>query len=218
MSAPDEVGVADLVARWAVEALGPVEWASLTVRRRRSRLESLASAGEGAVAAEADRLQHEFGDGPCLESARDDEPFLIKNTAQETRWPRWCAAVDEIGVGAVLSLQLSATTLHPDQDPLGALNLYAGERDPFDDRAVESALVLSVHAANAMAAARQLTTLEEAVDARHHVGMAQGVLMARRGVDPDRAFDLLREHANHHNRKLRDVAAYVVEKGDLPPT
>jgi AmiR/NasT family two-component response regulator len=46
--------------------------------------------------------------------------------------------------------------------------------------------------------------------------MAMGVLMGRGGVTRDEAFTLLRQAAQHLCRKLREVAADVVETGHLP--
>ena len=46
--------------------------------------------------------------------------------------------------------------------------------------------------------------------------MAMGVLMRRGGVTQDEAFTLLRQASQHLRRKLREVAADVVETGQLP--
>lgn len=40
--------------------------------------------------------------------------------------------------------------------------------------------------------------------------MAQGVIMARFGLDPERSFEFLRRLSSTRNVKLRDVAAEVV--------
>jgi AmiR/NasT family two-component response regulator len=46
---------------------------------------------------------------------------------------------------------------------------------------------------------------------RSVIEQAKGVLMATRTLDADAAFDLLRRASQHENRKLRDLAAEVVE-------
>lgn len=43
------------------------------------------------------------------------------------------------------------------------------------------------------------------------MGPAQGVLMARQSISPGEAFDVLRRASQRTNRKLRDVAAEIVE-------
>jgi AmiR/NasT family two-component response regulator len=47
------------------------------------------------------------------------------------------------------------------------------------------------------------------------IEQAKGVLMARHGVNADKAFDMLREHSQRSGRKLVDVAEAVVESHQL---
>lgn len=210
----DEQAAVEEICRRALEVVEPVACASVTVRRRRGRLQTLASTHPRA--ARADALQHELGQGPCLETALTGMPFLVSSTAEDGRWPRWGRSVAEQGIGSMLSVELAATALDEGQDPLGALNLYADRALAFTERDVERALVFGVHAANALAVARLVTTLGEAIEARHHVGLAQGVLVHRHGIDPDTAFERLRDFSSQRNLKLREVASHVVAEGELP--
>jgi hypothetical protein len=57
---------------------------------------------------------------------------------------------------------------------------------------------------------RELVTLRAALDSRLQIGQAEGLLMARHGLDPDAAFKLLVKLSQEGNRKLRDVAARLV--------
>jgi response regulator NasT len=43
------------------------------------------------------------------------------------------------------------------------------------------------------------------------IEQAKGILMARHGIDQERAFDMLRSHSQHNGRKLGDVADAIVE-------
>jgi two-component system, response regulator / RNA-binding antiterminator len=63
-------------------------------------------------------------------------------------------------------------------------------------------------------------SLQGAFGRRAVIEQAKGILMARRGVNADRAFELLREHSQHSGRKLAEVAEAVVESHLLllPPT
>ncbi|MHB8643940.1 MAG: ANTAR domain-containing response regulator [Gaiellaceae bacterium] len=54
-------------------------------------------------------------------------------------------------------------------------------------------------------------SLQGAFGRRAVIEQAKGILMARHGVNADRAFDLLREHSQHNGRKVSDVAEAVVE-------
>jgi AmiR/NasT family two-component response regulator len=63
-------------------------------------------------------------------------------------------------------------------------------------------------------------TLQGAFGRRATIEQAKGILMARHGIDADKAFEMLRGHSQHNGRKLVDVAEAVVESHLLllPPT
>jgi AmiR/NasT family two-component response regulator len=44
------------------------------------------------------------------------------------------------------------------------------------------------------------------------IGQAKGILMERRGYDPDTAFETLRDASQHLNVKLRDIAHTLVHR------
>jgi response regulator NasT len=54
-------------------------------------------------------------------------------------------------------------------------------------------------------------SLQGAFGRRAVIEQAKGILMARHAINPDRAFDLLRDHSQHNGRKLVDVAQAVVD-------
>jgi response regulator NasT len=43
------------------------------------------------------------------------------------------------------------------------------------------------------------------------IEQAKGILMARHGLNADRAFDMLRDHSQHNGQRLADVAAAIVD-------
>ena len=59
--------------------------------------------------------------------------------------------------------------------------------------------------------------LEGAFGRRAITERAKGILMERHGVDEQRAFQMLREHARRTNRKMIDVAASLLEGHPLLP-
>lgn len=186
----------------------------ITVRRRRGRLDTLAQTDE--LALRCDELQYELNEGPCVSSALEDEPFLVSSTAHDPRWPRWGPRVAELGVHSLVCAQLASTTIDLDRDPLGAVNIYGRTPDAFDAADTERLRVYGVHAGNALAVAHLVSTLQGAVDSRHEIGLAQGVLMSRYGLGRDQAFESLRRYSSHANVKLREVAGQVVDEGGLP--
>jgi response regulator NasT len=60
-------------------------------------------------------------------------------------------------------------------------------------------------------------SLKGAFGRRAVIEQAKGILMARQGVDGDRAFELLRDRSQHTGRRLADIAAAVVESHLLLP-
>ena len=57
----------------------------------------------------------------------------------------------------------------------------------------------------------QARNLQLAMETRAVIEQAKGVLMAQRRLDADAAFEILREASQRYNRKLRDIAAGIVE-------
>ena len=51
---------------------------------------------------------------------------------------------------------------------------------------------------------------------RHVIGMAQGIVMERFGLDEDRSFAFLSRLSSHQNRKLRDLAGDLVRTRTIP--
>jgi AmiR/NasT family two-component response regulator len=65
----------------------------------------------------------------------------------------------------------------------------------------------------------QATHLQKAIESRDVIGQAKGIIMARRGVSADEAFDLLRRTSQDLNVKLADLARTLSarhEEIDLP--
>ena len=208
LGAPQEEPTTDAVVRRALEVVRPSQHASVTMRRH-SVTQTIAATSD--LATDCDRLQYELGEGPCVDAALEQEPFVAADLRSDRRWPTWGPRVADLGVHSVLSVQLSTPS-----EVLGALNLYAERRQAFDRDDVDAALIYTTHAANALGTARLVTGLQTAMESRHLIGVAQGILMRTYDVDLDRSFELLRRYSNHTNTKLREVARHVVEHGRLP--
>lgn len=154
----------------------------------------------------ADRIQYDVGEGPCLESIREHESFLVADLAHDPRWPRFGPrAAAEAGVHALLSFRL-----HAGERTLGALNLYSTEADAFGEHDRTVGAIYAAHAGVALAAVREQTQLREAMESNREIGKAVGILMVRHAVSDEAAFALLTEAASRGHRKLREVAAEVV--------
>jgi GAF domain-containing protein len=178
------------------------------------------------IAVELDQIQYRTGEGPCVDCARVPGPACARsdNLREERRWPLFGPAAAGHGMWSVLS-----TALLPDARPpqlSGALNLYCRRPHGFDDTDQDVALLLATHGSLALANTRAVTRAEldaeqlrRAIDSRDVIGQAKGILMARRGVDADTAFDILRSTSQHLNVKLAELAGTLASHHtelDLP--
>ena len=57
--------------------------------------------------------------------------------------------------------------------------------------------------------------MRKAIASNRDIGVAMGILSARHNIRPQEAFELLRVASQHTNRKLRDLAAEVIQTGEL---
>lgn len=178
----------------------------------------------GVVAADSewsrqlDELQYEEREGPCLDAARTGNVFRVRDLAADNRWPFYARRAVEIGARSMFSLPMSA-----ESKLMGALNVYSREPDTFRAQDVSLGELLSAQAGMAMQVAasffhhRDLAEqLQQAVQSRAQIEQAKGILMGTRGCTADEAFATLVELSQTSNRKLRDVAAAVVESSRTP--
>jgi GAF domain-containing protein len=207
-STPDEPLTFQRVVRRAVEVVPGCNHCGLTLRRRRGRAESAATTDD--IAAEADTLQHALADGPCVDAAFEQENFVVRDLRTETRWPIWAPRAAKLGIRSVLAIRLTS-----DHESIGALNLYGGSVGAFDGDQ-DIAMIFASHAAEAMSTARLVSGLRNAMDSRHTIGIAQGVLAVRYSISYERAFQVLHRYSNDHNIKLRDLAEQVLAERGLP--
>jgi len=195
----------------AARGIPGAESSSITLLRGE---EAFTAAHYGEMALAADEMQYERGYGPCMDAGRGGVVLRIDDMTQETRWPDYTRKVLDVGVRSSLSVPL------PFQgSSIGALNNYSSQVAAF---ATPEALRAGAEAAEALAVAvvnadehakvvDQAHNMRLAMESRAVIEQAKGVLMAQRGIDDQQAFDILRDASQRYNRKLRDIAAGIVE-------
>lgn len=183
--------------------------AGLTVFRSGGSFETLAPTSP--LVSEADQLQYQLGEGPCVEAAWEEETFVSNDLARDPRYPAWGPKAAAMGFGSLLASRLSIGG-----STIGALNLYSTETREYsaDDR--DTAVIFASHAAATIMTVRERENLKHAVEGRTLIGQAQGILMERFDLDADRSFAVLRRFSQTQNLKLRRVAELVIENGSLP--
>ena len=163
--------------------------------------------------AQVDAIQYEVDEGPCLDAIREHQIFGTDDLAEEQRWPRFSRrAAEETGVHSMLCFRLFT-----EEETIGALNLYSKEIAAFDEADCDIGAVFAAHAAVAMAGAREHEQMQEGIRHRDVIGQAKGILMAREGVDEDRAFEILVQASKRTHVKLRDLAERISHQQTWPP-
>lgn len=184
--------------------------ASIALVHGKRRVETPAASDD--LAATADRLQGELGQGPALDTLWEQETVYAPDLAHDPRWPEWGPRLTEAtGARSVLTFRLFTI-----RDTIGALSMYSTTADAFSDEDKDEGLVLAAHVAIAVLAAQRLDQYETALDSRTIIAQACGVLMERFDIDATRAFALLTRVSSTQNVKLREVATEVVRTRIIP--
>ncbi|MFC7673231.1 GAF and ANTAR domain-containing protein [Mycolicibacterium sp. GCM10028919] len=193
----------------AVELIEGVEYADVLLIDGIDSFQSVASTGR--VASDLDDVQRRFGEGPCIDAALDDVVTVSNDLSEETRWPRFAESAVAVGVHGMLSFRL-----YTHDARMGALNLFAGERDVFSSDVEALAAMLATQAAIALIADDKELQFRSALASRDMIGQAKGMIMERFNVDAMRAFELLKRLSQESNTRLIDIATELVARGSEP--
>jgi GAF domain-containing protein len=157
-------------------------------------------------------LQEQFGEGPCVDAFLEDGPVIAGDLGADPRWPSVGPLAAGHGVRAVLGVPIDLR-----EGPVGTLNVYAAQPHRWDDSDVAAIQAYTRVIASLLRAAvkahvsgKAATQLQQALDHRSLIEQAKGVLMERRGLDQQAAFELLRSRARSTRRRLDVVAREVV--------
>ncbi|WP_158509155.1 GAF and ANTAR domain-containing protein [Aeromicrobium erythreum] len=209
-SMSEESGFRDTVVaavRSAPQLVGGCDEAGVSIVHAGGRVTTEASTGDWVE--QADALQVELQDGPCVQSIHESETVRTADLREEPRWPRWSpSAADRLGFRSMLCVQLF-TSGHT----FGCLNMYSDTVDGFDHDDVQAGLALAAHVAVALRGADLVDNLESALASRDVIGQAKGRLVERFGLRSEQAFDVLVRFSQDRNVKLRAVAEEVALKG-----
>lgn len=209
LSEPAELPILPRIVELAMETIPVCDGCGVSLAKTRGNLVT-PSTTSGFVE-EAARLQHQLGEGPCLEAIDSEDACTSLDLEHEVRWPRWTTEARRLGIRSVLSVPLEGSA-----GVVGALNLYAKSAHAFDSTDLAMATIFARHAADALDTADEVTGLRTALRSRQIIGVAQGILMQRFGLDLDQAFEVLRRYSQNENLKVRDVAEELVRSGNLP--
>jgi GAF domain-containing protein len=195
--------LADVTAA-AVELIPRADVAGVLLLKKGGDFESLGDTH--GLAAQLDKLQTDFGEGPCAQAALQDTIVRCDDLRNEPRWPLYAPAAVRLGVLGGLSFKLYTA-----DRTAGALNLFSFDAGAWDTEAETIGSIFAAHAATAILAARHGEQLHSAISTRDRIGQAKGIIMERFGVDDIRAFELLRKLSQESQLKLVDIAQRVID-------
>lgn len=186
----------------AVEVLPDVQYSSISVVHDDGTMETVAPTDD--LLRDVDAQQSELREGPCYEAATDTVHITAPNLAADQRFPRFGQVAVAAGIRSQAGIRLFETPTSQ-----GALNLYSGRVGAFEDLRTVNEL-FAHQSAMALAYAREIDSLEQAVRTRKTIGQALGIVMERYDLTDERAFAFLTRLSQHRNVKLRLVAQEIV--------
>lgn len=164
------------------------------------------------VVREADVLQYETGQGPCLTAWGSQKIINVGDVGSDRRWPQWTAAVGELPIRSVVS----APMLHR-ETAVGVLKVYSAGRDAFTD---ETQRLVTMFAGPAVALLAHVQTkdlpvqlsesVQRAMASRDTINIGKGVLMAEQGLDHDQATRQMLQYARTEGVTLLAAAEVVI--------
>jgi hypothetical protein len=220
-TAGSAAGVLDHLVTVSVQVIDQADSVSVTVQRDGK---FTTPTYHGTLARELDQLQYLHGEGPCLDAVADQGPAFAEcpDLRSGCTWPAFGPAAADAGGRSVLALGI-----FPDPGAslprLASLNLYSRRPGAFDEQSRGAGLLLAAHAGVALAsvsalaaASAETAQLRQALHGRDVIGQAKGILMERRKLSPEQAFDVLRDTSGRLNTKLVELARQLAETGQVP--
>ena len=202
------------IAAITIEAISGAEIAGMTMLGEDEQPTTAVYTDEGSP--EIDTGQYESGRGPCLDAWRRKEIVRVDDMERGAEhYPEFAALALSHGVASTLSLPLVSGGTG-----IGALNLYARQRDGFspDDEVIGTELAATAAVVLANVAAYWTAfdlgqQMNEAMQSRAVIEQAKGMLMAQSpDLTPEQAFDMLRRASQRENVKLREIAERIVSR------
>lgn len=164
------------------------------------------------VSSRVDDLQFTMGEGPCHDALRTGRPVHSADLSAESRWPGYCSAALDCGVGSVYAFPLQVGAVN-----LGVLDLYLARPRALNEEDLSLALAFAEIATECLLQAdthahQSLLDpgLQSALGSRAHIYQAQGMVMVEQEISLTDALVRIRAFSFAHRRAISDVARDIV--------
>jgi GAF domain-containing protein len=171
------------------------------------------AASTSPIVAQADAIQYELGQGPCLSAWASGYPVDIADVHTDLRWPEWGMAAGDLGLRSCVSVPLLSGDL-----AFGAIKIYWDKPKAASHRLIRLlelfAAQASIFLVNVQArerAQRLSDQLKASLAQRDTISTAKGMVMASLGMGSHEAMLHLMTRALNENRTLQELAEEVLE-------
>jgi GAF domain-containing protein len=200
-----------LITEAAVLAVDDAAGAGVSLMDSTGNRSSAASTSD--IVAQADNLQYDLGQGPCLSAWASGYPVDISDVRTDLRWPEWGMAADDLGLRSCISVPLLSGDL-----AFGAINIYWKEPKAASHRLIRLLELFAAQASiflvnvQARERGRMLSEqLKSTLTQRDIISTAKGIVMASRGIGSHDAMLHLMTRALNEARTLREVADEIIQ-------
>jgi GAF domain-containing protein len=207
----DVIDVLTVLSDRCVEVLD-VDSAGVMLAAPGGELQVVASSSDAMRGLELFELQ--ANEGPCVDCFVSGEPVVnLELLAIDERWPRFSQRAVANGFHSVHALPM-----HLRGVTVGALNLFRiasgslNAEDLLVAQALADVATIAIIQHQASVSASVLNgQLSEALNSRIIIEQAKGKVSEASGLDMDRSFQRIRNHARNHNLRLTELARGIAE-------
>jgi hypothetical protein len=191
-----------------------VDGASISVLGTDARQSTIGASNQ--LAARAEMLQFELGEGPHWEALSGGRPVLVPHLSlhRQPQWPLFSSAARELGITAVFAfpMRMGAATI-------GVVDLYCVAPRTLAPHEVALGASMAgrfagsaAHEAMASAIVPRSSELDRAPSMRREVHQATGMIQAQLDTTTTNALARLRAYAFSSGRPIHELAREVVAR------
>jgi transcriptional regulator with GAF, ATPase, and Fis domain len=177
----------------------------------------ISTASTDAIILQADQLQYELGQGPCLTAWAQEATMTMEDSRTEHRWPAWTRTIADLPLRSAISTPLAT----PD-GAIGALKVYSPAPNGFGPTSARLLELLARPAALILANAQARDTAQRlsegiiaTLGARDATGTATGIIMERLHINRDQALAALITAARQRKQPVHLLAQEIIDGAQI---